>query len=64
MGAHSTINVSREAARLYLIQRAMAMTDSQLEDALDTALDERLYRARIDTDTHGPDDDLLGYHRG
>jgi len=61
MGAHTTIQVSREKARLYLIRRAMSMSDSDLTDALDRSLDERLYDVRIVSDDRGPDDDLLDY---
>jgi hypothetical protein len=61
VSAHTTIQVSREKARLYLIRAAMSMTDTALEDALDRALDDRLYRARIVSDDRGPDDDLLDY---
>jgi hypothetical protein len=61
MGAHSTIQISREKARMYLIRAAMTMSNSDLESALDTALDGRLYRVHIVGDAYGPDDDLLDY---
>ena len=57
MGAHSTITVSRDKAIAYLMQRLFAATDSELEDMLAIALDDRLYNASIRED--GPDDYLL-----
>jgi len=61
VSAHSTIIVSREKARMYLIRRAMTMTDDALVSALDRELDERLYTVRIVSDDRGPDDDLLDW---
>lgn len=59
MGAHSTIYVSRDRAMAYMMQRLLGLSDSQLEEMLDLALDERLYRARIAEAVSGPDDHLL-----
>ena len=61
MSAYTTIEVSREKARMYLIRRAMSMPDAEIEDALDRALDHRLYNVRIVGNDRGPDDDLLDY---
>lgn len=61
MGAHSTIQISREKARMYFVRRAMTMSDADLENALDRDLDRRLYTVRIVSDGRGPDDDLLDY---
>lgn len=47
MGAHSTINISREKARNVLLSKITVANDKELEDYMDALLYDHLYNCRI-----------------
>jgi hypothetical protein len=60
MGAHSTLNVTRDTAlKLYMRAKHPEVTDKELERFLDEALDDALYNAVVVDNSHGGDDDGL-----
>ena len=59
MGAHSTIRITRTAARTYLLNQLLRSDDAALEQMLDTALYGRLYNARLVDEDDENDNDLL-----
>ena len=61
MGAFSTIQVTRTAARKYLLGIIMESSDSELEELLDSFLCASLYTAMVvPDDTVTNDDEHLG----
>ena len=61
MGAHSTINLSREAVIEYLTETVPVLPNSKLEEVMDFILNKQLYSCSIQNE--GEDDDLLAYNR-
>jgi len=59
MGAHSTINITRERAQQYVMSKLLTMTDDELGRMMDTLLYDRLYNCWITHDENENDDDLL-----
>ena len=60
MSTHSTITITRAAARAAIIKAALKATDDELEDLMRVVLEERLLNARVVGDAvEGNDDHLL-----
>jgi len=61
MGACSTIRITAEAAKKYLINHIVFRASvDELEDLADTLLRERCYNVRIVDADQENDDDILG----
>lgn len=59
MGAHSTLMITRDQAKLFIVDKVMkGLSDKELEDLMDTFLHDRLYNCMIvpddfkDNDNH------------
>jgi hypothetical protein len=59
MGAHSTIRVTAQAARKYLLTELFNAPSATLETMMDAALSDRLYNVRIVDDEEENDDAVL-----
>lgn len=59
MGAHSTLRITRAAARQYIMTEFLTMGDEALESVMDRLLDGRLYNVRIVGDEEENDDEQL-----
>lgn len=55
MGAHTTINISRQKAIEYIIKELFSISDADLSDILDIFLYDRLYNTRIVHDAYNED---------
>ena len=59
MGAHSTIRISRKAARKAVLTKLYDLPDVMLERILDRLLDCRLYEVAIHGEEDVEDDELF-----
>lgn len=59
MGAHSTIDVTRNALLVYISTKLLSLDDNELEAVGDTLLYNRLYNCRITNDDEDNDNNLL-----
>lgn len=59
MGAHSTVLITRSAAKRFVMGELFSISDETLERIVDDFLDSRLYNCRIVNDDNKESEDYL-----